>query len=113
MAIAGILGFVMNPVLGVFAAGSTLSALWLVAGVITLAVAMWMPGSMSLWSKILGIILAIVTILGFVISGPVLGMLDNTMADNVLHLVLAVLFLWMGFMSSSRSMDSMPTQSAM
>ena len=114
MAIAGILGFVMSgSVLGVFMAGSTLSAVWLVAGVITLAVAVWAPASMSMWSKIIGVILAAVTILGFVMSGPVLGMLDNTMADNVLHLVLAVLFLWMGFMSSSSSESSMPSQAAM
>lgn len=107
MTIAGILGFAMGgSVLGIFMADTSLSAVWLIGGLITLAVAVWAPMQSVLWAKIAGVILAIVAVLGFVMSGSVLGVLDNTMANNVLHAVLAILFLWAGFMPA-RSMDSM------
>lgn len=112
MTLAGLLGFAMNgSVLGVFMAGTALSTLWVVAGVITLAVAVWMPGRAVLWAKVAGIILAIVAVLGFVMNGPVLGSLDNTMADNSLHLVLAIVFLLVGFVPMGATMERPATAS--
>ena len=116
MTLAGIAGLAMGgSIAGILTAGTALSALWIIAGVVTLAIGLWMPGSSMLWAKIAGVVLVILAILGFVMSGPVAGYLDNTMADNVLHLRLGVLFLWAGFMGGSRasSMGSMPTQAPM
>jgi len=47
-------------------------------------------------SKFFGIVYALVTILGFLGGGIVLGMMMN-MADNVLHLVITVFALYYGF----------------
>lgn len=113
MALAGIIALAMGgSVLGTFTAGTTLSVSWLVAGIITLVVAIWMPAQSMLWAKIIGVILAIVAVVGFVMSGPVLGLLDNTMANNVLHIVLAIIFLIIGFVPMGRSMEA-PAQPAM
>lgn len=116
MTLAGLLGFAMGgSVVGIFAAGTALSALWVVAGVITLAIAVWAPARAALWAKVAGIVLAIVAVLGFVMSGPVLGYLDNTSADNWLHLVLAIVFLAVGFVPMGEKAETMapPAQPAM
>ena len=97
MAIAGIWGLMASPVLGVFDANTSLSLVWLVLGLILLAVAAWWESSSALALKVIGIIVAIVAVWGFVVPGDVLGLLTNTTADNVLHLVFAVVFLWIGF----------------
>ena len=106
--VVGILGFVMNPVLGVFHANTMHSLIHLVSGVVLLAVALWASSSSSLVLKIFGIVYAIVAILGFIMPGDILGLLDNTLADNLLHTVLALVFLWGGFMAkgSSSTMSS-------
>lgn len=114
MTVAGLLGFAMQgDVVGVFTAGTALSIVWLVGGIITLAIAVFMPAQTMLWAKIAGIVLAILAVLGFVMSGPVLGYLDNTIANDVLHLVLAAVFLAAGFMPMGSSMDSMAASSPM
>ena len=114
MALAGILGFAMSgSVLGIFMAGTALSTVWLVAGVVTLAIALWAPAHASLWAKIAGIVLVVVGVWGFVVQGAVLGALDNTTANNVLHLVLGVLFLWIGFVPMGHKAAHMPPAAPM
>lgn len=100
-AIAGIWGFVMTPVLGAFDANSMLAAAWLVTGVIILAVAMWWEEQTAVTLIVLGIIYAIIAVLGLVMPGDVLGVFNNTTADNWLHVVLAVVMLVAGFMGRS------------
>lgn len=117
MILAGVLGFAMHgSVLGIFTAGAALSALWLVAGLATLAVGLWLPAHAMLWAKAMGIIFAIIAVLGFVMNGPVFDYFDNTMANNVLHLVIAAIFLAAGFIPMGSSMPhqaSMPPEAAM
>ena len=97
MAIAGIWGLMASPVLGIFDANTALALLWLVLGLVLLAVAAWWEDSSAMALKVLGVIVAIVAVWGFVVPGDILGMFTNTMADNVLHLIFAVVFLWVGF----------------
>jgi hypothetical protein len=111
MVIMGVLGFAMHgSVLGIFMADSALAALWLIAGVVTLIVAVWLPAHAMLWAKAMGIVFAVIAVLGFVVNGPVFDYFDNTMADNVLHLVIAAIFLAAGFMPMG---SSMPQQARM
>jgi hypothetical protein len=116
MVVAGVLGFALKgDVLGIFTAGTALSALWVVAGLVTLAVAMWMQKHVMLWAKAMGIIFAVLAVLGFVMNGAVLMYFDNTMSNNILHLVLAAVFLAAGFMPMGSSMEPMaaPSQATM
>ncbi len=101
MAIAGIWGLMSTPVLGIFDANTALSLLWLVLGLILLAVAAWWENTSATVLKVLGIIVAIIAVWGFVVPGDILGALTNTTADNVLHLIFAVVFLWVGFTDRS------------
>jgi len=80
-----------------FEANTALSLVWLVLGLILLAIAAWWEDSSATVLKVLGIIVGIVAVWGFAVPGDILGMLTNTTADNVLHLVFAVVFLWVGF----------------
>ena len=105
-AIAGLWGFAASPVLGVFDANTMLSLAWLVTGLIILAVAMWWEEQTSMTLIVLGVIYAIIAVVGLVVSGDVLGMFNNTSADNWLHVVLAVVMLVAGFMG--RGSSSMP-----
>ena len=57
-----------------------------------------MPLLRKMFFKIFGVIYALITILGFFGSGGyLLGYISNNMADNILHLVIAVLALYLGF----------------
>ncbi|MDE2213252.1 MAG: DUF4383 domain-containing protein [Patescibacteria group bacterium] len=107
MVIAGLWAFVSAPVLGVFDANGALAVVWLVLGLILIAVAAWWANSAALTLKIIGVIALILAILGFVMSGSeVLGFLTNTMADNVLHLIFGIVYLAVGFMDKgSRNMS--------
>ena len=108
MTIAGIWGMISTPVLGVFDANMALSVLWLVLGLVLLAVAAWWPMSSTMLLKIFGVVVAIVAVWGFVVPGDIFGLFTNTMADDVLHLVFALVFLWAGFMGTSKLLsDSM------
>lgn len=106
LVVVGLWGFVQNPILGIFDANSAHSVVHLVTGLVLLAVALWAPASSALGLKVFGIIYAIVAILGFVMSGMILGVIDNTLMDNLLHVVLALVFLWGGFMAGGSSAPS-------
>lgn len=109
--VVGLLGFVMNPVLGIFAANTSHSLVHLIGGLVLLAVALWAPASSSLALKVFGVIYAIVAVLGFFMAGDILGIIDNSTADNLLHVVLALVFLWGGFMA--KDSPSAPAQTPM
>jgi len=104
LTIVGIVGFFMNPVLGIFAANTLHSVVHLATGLILLAIAMWMPASNSMALKIFGVVYAILAVVGFIMSSQALlfGLIDNSLADQVLHLALGLVFLWAGFMAKDR-----------
>jgi hypothetical protein len=56
------------------------------------------PMGASLALRVIGIIYAIVAVLGFVMpGGMLLGMIAMNMADHWLHVVLAIVILYAGF----------------
>jgi hypothetical protein len=97
----GILGFIPGIVtpsgllLGIFSVDTLHNLIHIVSGVIGIASAGSLKGS-KLYFKIFGIVYGIVTILGFIGGGMVLGMMMNT-ADNILHLVITAFSLYYGF----------------
>jgi hypothetical protein len=102
----GILGFIPGVVtqggllLGIFSVDTLHNLIHIVSGVIGIASAGSFKGS-KLYFKIFGIVYGIVTILGFVGGGMVLGMMMNT-ADNILHLVITAFSLYYGFRSEGQ-----------
>jgi hypothetical protein len=99
----GILGFIPGVVttnyllLGIFQVDAMHNVIHIVSGVIGIASAASFKGS-KLYFKIFGIVYGIVTILGFIGGGMVLGMMMN-MADNILHLAITAFSLYYGFRS--------------
>ena len=107
LAVVGLWGFVQNPVLDLFAANTVHSLVHLISGLALLAVAMWWAESAALALIVLGVIYALVAVLGFTVSGDILGLIDNTPEDNWLHTALAVVFLVVGFMGRGLGASSM------
>ena len=97
----GVLGFVPGvttadgQLLGIFQVDTMHNIVHLLTGVLALAAAMGTGAYVNLYFKVFGVVYALVTVLGF-LSGSVLGMVTNG-ADNVLHLVIAAIALYVGF----------------
>jgi len=102
--ILGLLAFFTDPVLGVFGVSSTLAWVYLLSGVTGLVAAFMGESNAKMFAKVFGVIYALVTVLGFVQGDSVLGLFAVNMADNVLHLVLALVLLWAGFMGGRQTM---------
>lgn len=114
----GILGFVpgasstdadgMQLLLGLFMVGTIHNTIHLASGVVALFAA-----SSERYAKwylqIFGIVYALVAIVGFVQGNTVLGLFSVNMADNLLHVALAVLLLGTGFgLSANPTMTAKP-----
>ncbi len=100
LTLVGVIGFFMNPVLGIFAANTLHSLVHIATGLVLLGIALWASEQTSVALKIFGVVYGILAIVGFVMGGDMLlGIIDNSLADQMLHLVLGVVFLWAGFMN--------------
>jgi hypothetical protein len=97
----GILGFVPNPLVsatGLFAVNTMHNLVHLISGAFLLAGVYTALGS-GMALKILGVVYALVAVLGLVMGpGMLLGMIHINAADNWLHVGLAVAILAAGFM---------------
>ena len=97
--LVGILGFVPNPLVsptGLFMVNTAHNIVHLASGAVILA-GVYSFGS-GLGLKIIGVVYAIVAILGLVMGGDMLlGMIAMNMADHWLHVALAVVLLLAGF----------------
>ncbi len=94
--LVGIAGFFMNPVL-VFQVDTIHNVVHLLSGIIALAAASSGESSSRLYLIIFGIVYGLVTILGFVNSGSILGLFSVNQADNYLHAAIALVCLGVGF----------------
>lgn len=99
----GILGFI-DPVapdgelLGIFAVSTPHNIVHLASGLVALAAAANGEASARLYAKAFGVVYALVTVLGFAMGdGDVLGFINVNQADNVLHLVISAVLLYVGF----------------
>jgi len=99
--LVGILGFVPNPLVsptGLFQVNTTHNLVHLISGAALLAGAYTEIGA-SLTLKVIGVVYALVAVLGFVVGGPMLlGLIAVNHADHFLHVLLAVVILAAGFM---------------
>jgi hypothetical protein len=101
LALVGVLGPVLGGADGeliVFGRNYLHDVVHLGSGVAGLAAGYYAGGKHAgSYNKALGVTYLLVTILGFVASGLVAELLNINFADNILHLVLAVVFLGVGF----------------
>jgi len=111
--VVGLLGFVNHPVLGLFEVNTLHNLIHLVSGILLLIFAGMGEASGRKLALILGIVYALVTILGFLLGGNIFNLIMVNMADNLLHLVLAVVLLAVGLTGHSASSSSMPSGSGM
>jgi uncharacterized protein DUF4383 len=107
--VVGILGFVPaatppmadgngGMLLGLFHVNTAHNIVHLASGIIFLLCGMAGAGPSRTFFKIFGIVYALVAVLGFIKgNGLLLGMVANNMADVWLHVVLAVVMLYLGF----------------
>ncbi len=100
----GVLGFfsVLTPngnLLGIFAVDTVHNIIHILSGIVALLLAGSYNGAKS-YFKIFGIVYALVAIIGFIGSGTILGIFVVNGADNLLHIVIAVLALYFGFSGS-------------
>lgn len=105
LALVGIIGFVNDPVLGIFEVNTAHNLVHLLSGVIGLAMAARGTASARTFALIFGLVYAVVAILGFLTIDPMaehtmlLNLIEINGADNYLHLLLAGVFLIVGITS--------------
>ncbi len=102
----GILGFVpgiapkddmgMRMLLGIFMVGAVHNIIHLASGVAAL-IASKSNEYAKMYFKIFGLVYLLVTIIGLIQKDTVLGLIDINAADNVLHIVISAVTLFLGF----------------
>lgn len=100
--VIGVLGFIPGitsngQLIGVFEVDGVHNIIHLITGILAVWLVKKGEDSARAYAKWFGIIYLIVTLWGFFVSDAVLGFINVDGADNVLHLIVALLFLWVGF----------------
>lgn len=98
LAIVGAWGFFTNDVLG-FSVNTLHNLVHLVSGLWLLWAALKDEGQLPVAAKTLGVVYLVVAVLGLINLTFVTDLLTLNSADNWLHLVLGVIFVYFGFMS--------------
>jgi hypothetical protein len=99
----GLLGFVpaLAPdghLLGLFHINPLHNVVHIASGAVALWAAMSSEHNSKLYFRIFGVVYALVAVLGFVYGDqPILGLIANNAADTWLHVVIAVVALYLGF----------------
>ncbi len=95
--LVGLLGFVNNPILGLFEVDTIHNVIHLLSGIVALIAVSSSESYARLYLIVFGIVYALVTILGFMSGTDVLGLFVVNQADNYLHAAIAVVCLAVGF----------------
>ena len=94
--ILGVLGFVQNPVLGLFEIDTMHNAVHLLSGAAALICWSKGLGTTKMYLLVFGAIYGVVAVLGFVKPSPLLGLITVNMMDNYLHTGIAAVCLIVG-----------------
>lgn len=93
----GALGFVNDPVLGIFEVDTVHNLVHLLSGVVGLVAAASGASYARLYLIVFGIIYGAVTVIGFTMGGDILSLFTVNQADNYLHAGIALVSLAVGF----------------
>jgi hypothetical protein len=113
--LVGLYGFVGGDLIfGIFAVDLLHNLIHIVTGVALLAAAYLGGSTSSMIVKVFAVIYALVAIGGFVSSGDTFfGVFANNLADDLLHVVIAALLVWIGFFAKEESSMAGDTMSSM
>ncbi len=95
--VIGILGFVSNPVLGLFEVDTMHNIIHIVTGVVGIAAAASGVSYARLFLIVFGMLYAVVAVLGFAMNGDILGIITTNRAEDYLYTALALVSLAIGF----------------
>lgn len=96
--LVGILGFVMpSPLLGLFDVDKVHNSIHILSGVIAIIAVSSGESMARLFLIVFGVVYGLVTILGFVNAGNILGIFTTNSSDNYLHAAIAIVSLGVGF----------------
>ena len=97
----GLLGMlVANPLVGpgaLFETNTLHDLVHLATGLLFVLVALFAESSMAMFMKIFGVVYLLVAVLGFLSGGMILGLIAANTADHLLHVVLGVVILGLGW----------------
>ncbi len=111
--VVGLLGFVNDPVLGVFEVDMLHNVIHILSGVLALAAVGMGADMMRLYAKAFGAVYAVVGVVGFVMPGDmILGLFEANLADDLLHVAIAAVLLYVGFMMKEND-SALPPQPAL
>jgi hypothetical protein len=100
LVVVGVLGFVNNPVLGIFEVNALHNIIHIATGAALVYAGMQGGSVMRMIAQVFGVVYALVAVVGFVAPAVLEGLININAADNVLHVVLAVVLLYVGFMGA-------------
>ncbi len=95
--LVGLLGFVNNPVLGLFSVNALHNVVHLASGLVLVFAATRSEDAAQMAAKVLGVVYALVTVLGFVAFDLMNSLLNLNSTDNYLHILLTLVLLYLGF----------------
>jgi len=95
--LTGLLGFVNDPVLGIFEVDNVHNIVHLLSGIVAILAVSSGESYARLFLIIFGIVYGLVTILGFLNGSSILGLFVINDADNYLHAAIALVCLGVGF----------------
>jgi len=101
--VVGALGWVpaVNPggkLLGIFDVNPAHNVVHLATGVVAIIVGVMSEKASRVFFQVFGVIYGLVAVLGFYYGdAPLLGIVANNAADSALHVVIAVIALYLGF----------------
>ena len=106
--ILGVLGFINDPILGIFEVDMVHNLVHLASGILALVFASQGEDQARRFSLILGVVYGLVAVLGFLMGGDMLlGLMEINGADNFLHLLLAIVFIVVGLKKPASTGSSM------
>jgi hypothetical protein len=109
LVLVGVIGFVNDPVLGMFEVNTVHNVVHLLSGLVGLAMAARGAASARMFALVFGGVYALVAVLGFLTidhaadHAMLLNLIEINGADNYLHLLLAGVFLVVGIASPARA----------
>ncbi len=97
LVLVGLAGFFVDGTLLVFQVDTVHNIVHLLSGVVAIAAASSGESYSRMYLIIFGIVYGLVTVVGFVNGGDILGLFQVNDADNYLHAAIAVVCLGVGF----------------
>ena len=97
LVLVGLAGFFVDGMLLVFQVDTVHNIVHLLSGVVAIAAASSGESYSRMYLIVFGLVYGVVTIIGFVTGGDILGLFEVNDADNYLHAAIAVVCLGVGF----------------